>query len=169
MFVHLVFRVNCMLRNRLKRAAISLVEVMIAMAILSTLALPMGMFLVEQLRGSSQLGDYYQILNLLEEKVDIALEMRFQDIPTGEVKDVLIESEGGRSLDLRPAEVARNLVSFRMRSELLSVSCSAMKDAASSELQTVVAEDGMKRIEIFAEWGDNRQHSLNLVAYRANL
>ena len=158
-----------MLRIRQKRAAVSLVEVMIAMAILSTLALPMGMFLVEQMRGSSQLGDYYQILNLLEEKLEIALEMRFQDIPVGEIKDMLVESEGSRGLDLCPAEVARNLVTFRMRSELLPVSLSALKSAASSELQSIVAEDGMKRIEIFAEWGEKRQHSLNLVAYRANL
>lgn len=158
-----------MLRNRQKRAAVSLIEVMIAMAILSTLALPMGMFLVEQMRGSSQLGDYYQILNLLEEKLEIVLEMRFQDIPVGDVTDVLVESPGGRELDLRPAEVARNLVNFRMRSELLPVNFAALKDAASSELQSIVAEDGMKRIEIFAEWGEKRQHTLNLVAYRANL
>jgi prepilin-type N-terminal cleavage/methylation domain-containing protein len=158
-----------MLRNRQKRAAVSLIEVMIAMAILSTLALPMGMFLVEQMRGSSQLGDYYQILNLLEEKLEIVLEMRFQDVPVGDVTNVLVESPGGRELDLRPAEVARNLVNFRMRSELLPVNFAALKDAASSELQSIVAEDGMKRIEIFAEWGEKRQHTLNLVAYRANL
>jgi prepilin-type N-terminal cleavage/methylation domain-containing protein len=158
-----------MLRNRQKRSAVSLVEVMIAMAILSTLALPMGMFLVEQMRGSSQLGDYYQILNLLEEKLETALEMRFHDIPVGDIRDVLVESEGHRGLDLRPAEVARNIVSFRMSCELLPVSFAALKDAASSELQTFVAEDGMKRIEIFAEWGDKRKHRLNLVAYRANL
>ncbi|OGK08092.1 MAG: hypothetical protein A2W80_00165 [Candidatus Riflebacteria bacterium GWC2_50_8] len=169
MSVHLVFKVGRMLRIWQKRAAISLVEVVFAMAILSTLALPMGMFLVEQTRGSSQLGDYYQILNLLEEKLEIALEMKFQDIPTGETRDVLVESEGGRALDLRPAEVARNLVSFRIRVELLPVSFSALKDAASSELQSVVAEDGMKKIEIFAEWGEKGRHNLNLVAYRSNL
>jgi hypothetical protein len=169
MSAHLFFWVKYMLRNRQKRAAISLVEVMIAMAILSTLALPMGMFLVEQMRGSSQLGDYYQILNLLEEKLETALEIRFQDIPVGDIRDVLVESEGHRGLDLRPAEVARNIVSFRMRSELLPVNCAALKSATSSEIQSVNVEDGMKRIEIFAEWGEKRQHSLNLVAYRANL
>jgi len=158
-----------MLRLIQKRAAISLVEIMIAMAILSTLALPMGMFLVEQMRGSSQLGDYYQILNLLEEKLETALEMRFHDIPVGEVHDRLIESEGARDLDLRPVEVARNLVRFRMNTEILPVSFSAMKDAVSGELQAVTLEDGMKRIEIVAEWGDKGRHNLNLVAYRSNL
>jgi prepilin-type N-terminal cleavage/methylation domain-containing protein len=158
-----------MLRSWQKRAGVSLIEVMIAMAILSTLALPMGMFLVEQMRGSSQLGDYYQILNLLEEKLETVLDMRFQDIPVGDVKDVLVESQGSRGLDLRPAEVARNMVNFRMRCEMLPVNFSALKDAASNELESIVAEDSMKRVEIFAEWGDKRQHSLNLVAYRANL
>jgi len=142
---------------------------MIAMAILSTLALPMGMFLVEQMRGSSQLADYYQILNLLEEKLDVALEMQFHDIPTGETRDILIEPEGGRALDLRPAEVARNLVRFRMNTELLSIDMSAMKDAMSRELQSVNVEDGIKKIEIVAEWGENGRHSLNLLAYRSNL
>lgn len=157
------------LRNRQQRAAVSLIEVMIAMAILSTLALPMGMFLVEQMRGSSQLGDYYQTLNLLEEKLEAAIEMRFHDIPVGEVRDRLIESEGARALDLRPAEVAHNLVSFRMQTELLPLSLSAAKDAMSGELQSVTVEDCMKRIEIFAEWGEDGRHRLNLVVYRSNL
>jgi prepilin-type N-terminal cleavage/methylation domain-containing protein len=152
-----------------QKRAVSLVEVMIAMAILSTLALPMGMFLIEQMRGSSQLGDYYQILNLLEEKLETALDMRFHDIPSGEVHDVLVESDGHRGLDLRPAEISHNLVSFRMRSELIQISCAALKDAATSELQSVIVDDAMKRIEIQAEWGDRRQHRLNLVAYKANL
>ena len=169
MSVHLVFQVCIMVRFSRKRAAVSLVEIMIAMAILSTLALPMGMFLVEQMRGSSQLGDYYQILNLLEEKLEIALEMRFHDIPTGEVRDLLVESEGARALDLRPADVARNLVHFRMNTELLTINLAAMKDAMSGELQSVVVEDGMKKIELIAEWGENGRHRLNLVAYRSNL
>jgi len=164
-----MFQVGKMLCITNKRSAVSLVEIMIAMAILSTLALPMGMFLVEQMRGSSQLGDYYQILNLLEEKLETAIEMRFHDIPAGEVSDVLIESEGARDLDLRPAEVARNLVHFRMKTELLSVNLSAMKDAMSGELQSVVVEDGMKKIEIIAEWGEKGRHNLNLTAYRSNL
>ena len=81
-----------MLAIRNRQAAVSLVEVLIALAILSTLALPMLMFLVEYSRGSSQLGDYYQILNIVEEKLDTALALNFVDIPTGETDGKLIEA-----------------------------------------------------------------------------
>lgn len=158
-----------MWRIRQKQAAVSLVEVLIAMAILSTLALPMLMFIVEYSRGSSQLGDYYQILNLLEEKLEIAQSMNFAEIPGGETSGVLVESPTGHNLDLRPAEIAHEIVSFRMKAEVLPVEFAAMKDPLSGELQRARVEDGMKRIEIIAEWGGKRPHNLNLVAYKANL
>lgn len=158
---------------RRRQAAVSLVEVLIAMAILSTLALPMGMFLVEYNRGSSQLGDYYQILNILEEKLEGILAMSFHDIPEGEQADTLLEKEGKSVMDLRPVQVAGSLVYFKLRCEIVPVDFAALKDPASGELQKARVEDGMKKIEIIAHWGDKKgdksKHSLNLVAYRANL
>lgn len=158
---------------RRRQAAVSLVEVLIAMAILSTLALPMGMFLVEYNRGSSQLGDYYQILNILEEKLEGVLAMRFHDIPEGEQAGALIEIEGKTVLDLRPVQIAGSLVYFVLRSEMVPVDFAALKDSASGELQKARIEDGMKKIEIIAHWGekkgDKSKHSLNLIAYRADL
>ncbi len=158
-----------MLFIRSRQAAVSLVEVLVALAILSTLALPMLMFIVEYSRGSSQLGDYYQILNIVEEKLDAALAMDFVEIPAGETVSKLIESPTGRVLDLRPAEVAREIVTFRMRTEIMPAEFSAMKDSTSGQLQRARVEDGLKRIEIVAEWGDKKKHSINLIAYKANL
>jgi prepilin-type N-terminal cleavage/methylation domain-containing protein len=152
-----------------RQAAVSLVEVLIAMAILSTLALPMGMFLLEYNRGSSQLGDYYQILNTLEEKLETVLAMNYDDIPPGEKADVLVENEGRPLLDLRPAQIANNRVYFRLRAETVAVDFTAMKDSTSGQLQKVRVDNGMKKVEIFANWGDKKQHSLSLLAYRADL
>lgn len=154
---------------RRRQAAVSLVEVLIAMAILSTLALPMGMFLVEYNRGSSQLGDYYQILNLLEEKLENVLAMSFHDIPTGDQPGALVEVDGRTVLDLRPVQVAGSLVNFRLRSEVVAVEFAALKDGFSGQLQKARVEEGMKKVEIFAEWGEKGKHRLNLVAYRADL
>lgn len=152
-----------------RQAAVSLVEVLIAMAILSTLALPMGMFLVEYNRGSSQLGDYYQILNILEGKLEIAMAMRYFDIPTGEQNGGIVEVDGKTLLDLRPAQVAGNLVYFKFRSEVVPIELAALTNAYSGQLHKAKIDNGMKKMEILAEWGDKGKHKLNLIAYRADL
>jgi prepilin-type N-terminal cleavage/methylation domain-containing protein len=152
-----------------RQAAVSLVEVLVALAILSTLALPMLMFLVEYSRGSSQLGDYYQILNIVEEKLDTALSLDFTEVPDGETSGGTVDSRTGRHLDLRPVEVAHEIVTFRMRVEVVAVDFSAMKDSTSGQLQRARVEDGMKRIELTAEWGKKKKHSINLISYKANL
>lgn len=152
-----------------RQAAVSLVEVLVALAILSTLALPMLMFLVEYSRGSAQLGDYYQILNIVEEKLDTALSLDFTEVPDGETSGGTVDSRTGRHLDLRPVEVAHEIVTFRMRVEVVAVDFSAMKDSTSGQLQRARVEDGMKRIELTAEWGKKKKHSINLISYKANL
>ncbi len=151
------------------KTAVSLVEVLIALAILSTLALPMFMFVVEYSRGSSQLGDYYQVLNIVEEKLDIALAMNFNEIPAGATQNMLVPCSSGQNLDLRPAEVNRSIVNFRMHTEVLPIEFAAMKDSTSGQLQRARVEDGMKRIEIIAEWGDKKKHSISLISYKAHL
>lgn len=151
------------------RKAVSLIEVLIAMAMLSTLALPMGMFLHEYVRGSSQLGDYYQILNLVEQRLETAMEMPFNSIPEGQSTGILIENASGSDLDLRPVEVAKEVVKFRLSAETLPVEFAALKDAFSGQLQRARVEEGMKRLELVAEWGDKGRHNIKLLAYKANL
>ncbi len=151
------------------RKAISLVEVLIAMAILSTLALPMGMFLVEYARGSSQLGDYYQILNMVEQRLEIAMDMPFARVPEGTATNLLIDNPFGADLDLRSAEINKELVKFSLQVETLPVEFAAFKDSFSGQLQRARVEDGMKRLELTASWGNKGQHRINLVAYRGNL
>ena len=56
-----------------------------------------------------------------------------------------------------------------MKTEMLPIEFAAMKDPVSGELQRANVEDGMKRLEIIAEWGGKTQRNLNLVAYKANL
>ncbi|GAB4277691.1 MAG: hypothetical protein Kow0029_20570 [Candidatus Rifleibacteriota bacterium] len=161
--------VICMQAIPKTKKAISLVEVLIAMAMLSTLALPMGMFLIEYARGSSQLGDYYQILNQLEQRLEIAMKIPFELVPVGVSTDVLIKNDKGMDLDLRKVEIARNLVTFKLETEILPVEFAALKDSFSGQLQRARVEEGMKRLEITAEWGDKGRHNIKLVAYRAKL
>lgn len=158
-----------MFSNRNRRSAISLVEVLIAMAILSTLALPMGMFLVEYNRGSSQLGDYYQILNLTEEKLEKILAMSFHDIPVGKNAGRLFEVDTRPVLDLRPAKIGNSLVKFEIVAELVNLEFSALRDAATFEMEKVKLDSAMKRIEVTASWGKESQHKISLLAYKAHL
>ena len=153
-----------------RKKALSLVEILIALAMLSTLALPIGMFLIEYVKGSSQLGDYYQILSLVEEKMEFALSMPFRSLPEGATSDQLVESlDKKRKLDLRPAQVGKDLVKFRMDVETVPVEFAAVKDAFSGYLQRARVENGLKKINIIANWGKNGKHSVNLLAYKANL
>ena len=152
-----------------KKRAVSLVEVLMALAILSTLALPMGMFLVEYSRGSSKLGDYYQVLNLVEQRLEMALAMHFSYIPVGEVTGTVITDDDGRQLDLRPVDLADKTILFSMKTELLPVDFAALRDPHSRELQRARVEEGMKRVEISAEWGDQDRQHISLISYRANL
>lgn len=151
------------------QAAVSLVEVLIAMAILSMLALPMGMFLVEYNRGSSQVGDYYQVLNLLEQRLEMALSMNFHDLPAGRHQAIIFEQEGKVLLDLRPAIVSNTQVHFSMNIETVPVDFAALKDSVSGQVQRAKVEEGLKKIDISATWGEKAKHNLNLMAYRANL
>lgn len=155
--------------NHSHRKAVSLVEVLIAIAMLSTLALPMGMFLIEYSRGSLQLGDYYQILNLVEQKLEIAMEMPFNSIPDGESSETFITNPSGVGLDLHVAEIAKKKVHFKLVVETLPVGFAALRDAFSGQLQRVRVEQGMKRLELTAKWGDKQQHNITLLAYKANL
>lgn len=155
--------------NGKRRRAISLVEVLIAMAMLSTLALPMGMFLIEYSRGSSQLGDYYQILNLLENRLEVAMDMPFAGIPDGVITNRICENPFGPDLDLRPVEVDKAVVNFTLAVETVPVEFAAFKDSFSGHLQRARVEEGMKRLEILATWGEKKRHNIKLIAYRANL
>lgn len=139
------------------------------MTILSMLALPGFMFLFEYLRGGSELGEYHQVLNLLEKKLELACALDFSSIPVGESADKLIEGANGRKLDLRPSEISKNLVQFKMKVEVLPLSFSAIETSAFKQLQRARAENSYKKIEVFAQWGKNGRHRLNLLTYKADL
>jgi hypothetical protein len=139
------------------------------MAMLSTLALPMGMFLIEYSRGSSQLGDYYQVLNMVEQRLEITMKMPFHSIPVGKTEKALIENRSGMNLDLRTAEVGKNQIQFTLETEILPVEFAAMKDSFSGLLQRARVEQGIKRLELTAKWGKKRKHNIKLVAFKANL
>ena len=148
---------------------ISLVEIMMALAVLSTLALPMGLFFVEYVRGGSRLGDHYQVLTHVEQRLEMALVLPFEMLPEGNTFDTVITDSKGRQLDLRPVEVSNNLVSFSMSTEVIPIDFAALEDAFSGRLKRARVEEGMKRIEILAEWGEGGRHSISLLGYRANL
>lgn len=158
-----------LMRLTRKQRAVSLVEVLIALAILSTLALPMGMFLIEYSRGSARLGDYYQAVNLVEQHLEMALSMHFSCIPLGEVSDTVITDDEGRQIDLRPVELSGKTIMFTMKTELIPVDFAALRDPHTRELQRARVEEGMKRIEVTAKWGDKGRQNISLISYRANL
>lgn len=152
------------------RKGVSVIEVMIALTILSTLVLPGFMFIVEYTRGGSDMGDRFEVLNRIEEKLETVLAMPFNDIPEGKTTDVVITSANGRKLDLKPVTIANKNVTFECEAETLSVDFAAMKDYSTRQLQRATVENGMKRVTITARWGKGkREQNMFLMVYKANL
>lgn len=152
------------------RKAVSLIEVMIALAILSTLALPSFMFIFEYTKGGSDLGDRYEALNRVEERIEAALAMPFNLIPEGKTTEGIIEGENGRKLDLNPITLGNNSVEFECEVKILPVDFTLMRNYSTRQLQKVKVENGMKRITITAKWGKGKKvQNVQLMAYKANL
>ena len=149
---------------------ISLIEVMTALTILSTLILPVFMFLIEYVKGGSDIGDRFEILNRIEERLDTALAIPFKDIPDGLSKDITIESENGRKLDLKPIKISNKLVYFECMAETIPMNFEAIKNYSTHQIQRAKIENGLKKITITAKWGkDNSSQKIQLMVYKANL
>jgi len=149
---------------------ISLIEVMTALTILSTLILPSFMFLIEYVKGGSDIGDRFEILNRIEEKLETVLAIPFKDIPEGLSKDIVIESENGRKLDLKPIRISNKQVSFECMVEVIPMSFEAIKDYSTHQIQRAKIDNGLKKITITAKWGkDNNVKDIQLMVYKANL
>ena len=148
---------------------VTLLEVLVAMAILSTLMLPIGMFLIEYLRGSNQLGDAYQVMNVLEEKMEQALARPFSGFPAGETSNKKLVFQGREMLDLRPLQLGTNLIHFSLKVEPVPVELSAVIDPETGEMVRTLVEDGMKRLVLKGTWGKDRRQALELTAYKADL
>ncbi len=151
------------------RAGITLLEVLLAMTILSTILLPIGMFLLEYVKGSSELGEFHQVMNLLEEKMEMALSQPFRGIPNGESKDTRLTFNGKEVVDLRPAQIGGDVVKFTLTAESFPVQFSACTDPAKGTNEVVRVEEGLKKLTIKGTWGKKTTHTLDLVAYKADL
>ncbi len=149
---------------------ISLIEVMTALTILSTLILPLFMFLIEYAKGGSDIGDRFEILNRIEERLETALSMPFDTIPEGLSKDITIESENGKTLDLKPIKISNKQVSFECMVETIPTNFEAIKNYNTHQIQRAKIENGLKKITITAKWGkDNNSREIQLMVYKANL
>ena len=128
------------------------------------------MFLIEYAKGGSDIGDRFEILNRIEERLDMALAMPFKDIPDGLSKDIIIESDNGRKLDLKPINISNKQVFFECMAETIPMSFEAIKDYSTHQIQRAKVENGLKKITITAKWGkDNNSQKIQLMVYKANL
>lgn len=153
-----------------QQRGVSLIEALVALAIMSALLLPIGMFLLEYSRGSTQLGDFNQVLNLLEERMEMALAQPFSQLPLGESSDKLIPRAGdNQGIDLRTAQVGKEKVTFSLRVEMVPVEFAAAVDAENGRIDRIRLEESYKRITITAAWGTDKPRSLDLAAYKADL
>lgn len=148
---------------------VTLVEVLVALTILSTILLPIGMFMVEYLRGSNNLGDSHQVMNILEEKMELALTRPYGSLPVGKTEGKSIVWDGQQVVDLRPVELANQKVEFTLNVEVVPVEFSAVADASTGRLERCSVEDGFKRLSLRAVWGRKKEHFFDLVAYKADL
>lgn len=152
------------------RRAISLIEVMIILAILSLFVLPGFMLMKEYSRGGNTISERYEILSFLEERLETALALPFADIPEGVKSDVIIDGGNGLKLDLKPIVVAGKVITFECKTEILNLDFSAYRDYDSRQIKSITLENGMKRITITARWGKGTYiQDLSLTSYKADL
>lgn len=162
-------------REGLRRRAVTLLEVLIALTILSTVLLPLGMFLIEYLKGSSELGDYHQVMSILEEKMEQGLALPFDALPAGVSKNIRLGRDSGEEgkraafLDLRPSQVGNQEVRFDLDVELVPLDFSAVADPRTGRMERTRLENSYKRLILRATWGTKPPHSLDLIAYKADL
>lgn len=158
-----------------RRRAITLLEVLIALTILSTVLLPIGMFLIEYMKGSSELGDYHQVMSILEEKMEQALALPYDALPAGISKNIRLGRDFGEDgkraafLDLRPAQLGVQEVGFDLDVEVIPLEFSAVADPRTGRMERTSLENSYKRLVLKATWGTTTPHSLDLVAYKADL
>lgn len=148
---------------------ITLLEVLVGITLLTTVLLPIGMFLIEYLRGSTELGNSHQVISLVEEKMETALAQPFEAIPIGLSENRRLVHDGRETIDLRPMELGPETVRFTMNVEALPVEFSAIADLSSGRIEKVKVDDGFKKITVRAVWGRKSQHFFDLTAYKANL
>ena len=151
--------------------AVSLVEVMPIMAILSILILPLLILVTEYNRGDFSLKENYEVLASVEEKIETVLAMSFSDLIEGERQNVIIESKNGIKLDLRPVFINNKIVNFKCIVETFPVAFSPIKsNATNNNYKRINLENGMKKVTIIANWGKkDRMKTIELICYKSNL
>lgn len=153
------------------RTAISLLEILIAFAIFSIVLLPITIFFIEYFRTAGDVSFLHQVTSLLEEKMEVALSLPYKNLPVGETKDCVVLSESSISankyLDLRPIQLASNLVTFRMIVEEIPLEASAIKNLETGELARFRFENCYKKVTIIASWDKNK--GLDLTGYKGDL
>ncbi|MBF0407291.1 MAG: prepilin-type N-terminal cleavage/methylation domain-containing protein [Candidatus Riflebacteria bacterium] len=148
---------------------LTLLEALVALTIFSSILLPVSMFLVEYLKGSSELGESHQVMNLLEEKMELALTRPFEAFPVGTFTDKPLIHEGQEVLDLRPALVGSVEVNFSLKVEIVPLEFSAIADVQSGKLERTMADESMKKFTLQAKWGKKKEHFTDLIAFRGDL
>lgn len=151
------------------KPGITLLEVLVGLTLLTTVLLPMGMFLIEYLRGSTELGNSHQVISLVEEKMETALTQPYEALPLGLSENRRLVHSGREAVDLRPMELGPETVKFSMNVETIPVEFSAIADISSGRVEKVKVDDGLKKITLRAIWGRKAEHFFDLVAYKANL
>lgn len=155
--------------NGRPKRGVTLLEVLIAMTILSTILLPIGMYLLEYVKGSNDLGNFHKVMNILEEKMEVALSQPFEAIPVGLTENRKITYSGKDALDLRSIALGDDTVKFSVLVETVPLEFSAIADAGTGHLDRARVEEGMKRFTMKATWGKKQDHAFDLVAYKADL
>lgn len=148
---------------------IVLIEILVAFALLSVLALPMGMFLSEFSRGSGRTADRFRILGLVEEKLEAALSFNYDCLPVGDFSDTKLFDDNSRTIDLETVQVSSKRVNFKMSVKKLAADFKAIDEMPSGRLRRARLENAMKRVVIEGTWGEKRSQKIKLLGYRANL
>lgn len=150
------------------RRGMSVIEISLVLAILSLLSLPGVMVFTEYSRGGSDVSYRYEILKNIESRLENALAMSFEDIPTGMSSNIVIESANGIKLDLKPVIVCNKQIVFECESEVFPVDFGALKDYESRQLHKSRVDEGIKSIKISARWGVGEQsQKMELMAYKS--
>jgi prepilin-type N-terminal cleavage/methylation domain-containing protein len=151
------------------KKGVTLLESLIALTIVSTILLPISLFLLEYMKGTGELGTLHQVINILEEKMEQALQKPYAALPTGVTENRRITHEGKEVVDLHTIDLAGTEVALSLQVDVVPVEFSAIGSAESGGLERSKVEDGYKRLVLTATWGKKKRESFDLVAYKADL
>lgn len=153
----------------LNTKAVSLIEAMVFLALLSFFSLPLSVLLLENGQVVFSAEDSNKIQSRLYRIAELLVFFDYHEIPVGTITNTILQSKDNYIIDLTPLNLSDRQVSFALEVKELAAEFKALKSATSNKLVGAHLDAAMKKITIAVN-SQNEDISIeNIIIYRANL